>query len=136
MITVTRKNVSRIVPEEDVGKWIAKGYAPPSGWAPPADAKEDLIEDTGSEEVSPEPSWSEEELKKMTVLPMPLVMLSPEDEAEIAGIQLKLSGYAETTMARFVTGDVELNDEQWKLFCDTVEELGLSRMIEIWQKYI
>ena len=67
MITVTRKNVSRIVPEEDVGKWIAKGYAPPSGWAPPADAKEDLIEDTGSEEVSPEPSWSEEELKKMTV---------------------------------------------------------------------
>ena len=46
------------------------------------------------------------------------------------------SVYAEAAMARFVTGDVELNDEQWKLFCDTAEELGLSRMIEIWQKYI
>ena len=76
------------------------------------------------------------ELKKYSVLPMPLVSLSREDEAEIAGIQLKLSGYAEAAMARFVTGDVELNDEQWKVFCDTAEELGLSRMIEIWQKYI
>ena len=76
------------------------------------------------------------ELKKYSVLPMPAVTLSREDEAEIAGIQLKLSVYAEAAMARFVTGDVELNDEQWKLFCDTAEELGLSRMIEIWQKYI
>ena len=76
------------------------------------------------------------ELKEYSVLPMPPVTLSREDEAEINGIQLKLSGYAEAAMARFVTGDVALNDEQWKIFCDTVEELGLSRMIEIWQKYI
>ena len=76
------------------------------------------------------------ELKKYTVLPMPAVTLSQEDESEIAGIQLQLSDYTETAMARFVTGDVSLTDEEWKIFCDTVEEKGLSRMAEIWQKYV
>ena len=76
------------------------------------------------------------ELKKYTVQPMPAVTLSREDETEIAGIQPALSEYAETAMARFVTGDVQLDDEQWNKFCDTAEKLGLDRMIEIWQKYI
>ncbi len=75
------------------------------------------------------------ELKKYSVLPMPAVTLSREDEAEIAEIQAGLSGYAETAMARFVTGDVPLNDTEWQTFCNTVEEKGLSRMLGIWQKY-
>ena len=76
------------------------------------------------------------ELKAYSVLPMPAVSLSREDEAAIALIQNKLSVYAETAMARFVTGDVPLNDEQWAVFCNTVKKLGLDEMIEIWQKYI
>ena len=39
-------------------------------------------------------------------------------------------------MARFVTGDIPLNDEEWENFCAAVEDKGLSSMIEIWQKYI
>ena len=76
------------------------------------------------------------ELKKLSVLPMPPVMLSAEDEKEIAKIQQELSLYTETAMARFVTGDIPLDDEQWRIFCDTVEAKGLSRMIEIWQQYV
>ncbi len=76
------------------------------------------------------------ELKKYSVLPMPAVTLSREDETAIAAIQKDLSRYAETAMARFVTGDVPLNDEEWKDFCDSVEGLGLSRMADIWQKYV
>ena len=76
------------------------------------------------------------ELKKYSVLPVPPVTLSREDEKAIADIQQGLSGYAETAMARFVTGDIPLDDAQWKIFCDTVEEKGLGRMAEIWQKYI
>ena len=76
------------------------------------------------------------ELKQYTVLPMPLVTLSREDEKEIAAIQAGLSSYAETAMARFVTGDVPLNDAEWQIFCDTVKEKGLDRMTEIWQKYV
>ena len=75
-------------------------------------------------------------LKEYTVLPYPLVTLSKEDEAAIAKIQKELAAYAETTMARFVTGDIPLDDEQWGTFCRTVEEKGLNEMIALWQKYI
>lgn len=77
-----------------------------------------------------------QKLKEFAVLPMPLVTMTKEDAAEVASIQEGLSAYAEAAMARFVTGDVPLDDEQWQLFCDTVEAKGLSRMIEIWQKYV
>ena len=76
------------------------------------------------------------ELKEYTVLPMPAVTLTREDEKAISAIQASLSPYAETAMARFVTGDVPLDDEQWELFCRTVEEKGLNEMIAIWQKYV
>ena len=39
-------------------------------------------------------------------------------------------------MARFVTGDIELTDENWDLFCKTVQEKGLQEMIDIWQQAI
>ena len=61
---------------------------------------------------------------------------SREDAEKIAAIQLDLSTYAENTMAQFVAGDLPLSDEEWDKFCRTVEEKGLGRMIEIWQKYI
>lgn len=67
MITVTRENVIRNVPEEQLGKWIALGYVPEGG-LPEEVPTDDLIEeDNGSEEVSPEPSLSEDELTGMTV---------------------------------------------------------------------
>ena len=75
-------------------------------------------------------------LKQKTVQPYPYVFLSKEDSAEIAGIQADLSPYVETTMACFVTGDLEMNDENWATFCATVQEKGLDRMIAIWQKYV
>ena len=75
------------------------------------------------------------EFKKYTKLPYPLVSLSKADEQVIASIQKELSAYAETTMARFVTGDIPLDDEQWAIFCETVEKKGLSRSIAVWQKY-
>ena len=39
-------------------------------------------------------------------------------------------------MARFVTGDVPLDDEQWEIFCRTVDEKGLQKIIGIFQKYL
>ena len=39
-------------------------------------------------------------------------------------------------MAQFVTGDVELTDENWNKFCSTLDEKGLQEMIDIWQKAI
>lgn len=75
-------------------------------------------------------------LKQFCVVPYPQVTLSAEDEARVAEIQKGLSSYAETAMARFVTGDVELTDENWAVFCRTAEEKGLTEMVAIWQKYV
>lgn len=72
-------------------------------------------------------------LKSFSVIPYPPVTLSAEDEARVAAIQNVLSRYVETAMARFVTGDVELNDENWQVFCDTVNAKGLPEMMKIWQ---
>ena len=68
-------------------------------------------------------------------LPIPPYTMTREDQKAVNDIQAELSPYAETTMARFVTGDIPLDDENWKVFCDTAEEKGLSDMIAIWQKY-
>lgn len=75
-------------------------------------------------------------LKQYSVFPYPPVTLSAEEEARVAEIQNVLSRYAENTMAQFVTGDLELSDENWQKFCSTVEEKGLQEMIGIWQKAI
>jgi len=72
-------------------------------------------------------------LKSFSILPYPVVTLSAEDEARVSAIQDVLSRYAETAMARFVTGDIELTDENWQVFCQTVNEKGLPEMISIWQ---
>jgi len=75
-------------------------------------------------------------LKQFSVIPYPPVTLEPEAEKRVAEIQNDLSRYAETTMARFVTGDIELTDENWERFCRTAEEKGLQEMIGLWQNAI
>ena len=75
-------------------------------------------------------------LKQYSVCPFPGVTMSAEDEARVNEIHRDLSAYAEKTMAAFVTGDIELNDENWETFCRTVDEKGLPEMIGIWQKYV
>ncbi len=72
-------------------------------------------------------------LKQYSVIPYPPVTLSEADAKRVAEIQNDLSKYAEKAMAGFVTGDIELTDENWEVFCRTVEEKGLQEMISIWQ---
>ena len=72
-------------------------------------------------------------LKQFSVSPYPQVTLDAETEKRVAEIQDDLSRYAEKTMACFVAGDLELTDENWGIFCKTVEEKGLQEMIDIWQ---
>ena len=74
--------------------------------------------------------------KQYSVKPFPVVVPDEEDAAEIARIQKELGRYAEKTMACFVTGDIPLDDENWKAFCDRVHELGLDDAKAIWQKYV
>ena len=75
-------------------------------------------------------------LKQYSVIPYPPVTLDAETEKRVAEIQNDLSRYVEKTMACFVTGDIELTDENWNTFCRTAEEKGLQEMVNIWQNAI
>ena len=88
------------------------------------------------EELTRETIMSLGRLKQYSVIPYPPVTLDAETEKRVSEIQNDLSRYAEKTMARFVTGDIELTDDNWKEFCRTVEEKGLQEMIDIWQNAI
>lgn len=72
-------------------------------------------------------------LKEVSVEPYPLVYLTAAEQARIGELHPGLSRYAERAMARFVTGDVPLNDETWSEFCETVNALGLPELVGIWQ---
>ena len=72
-------------------------------------------------------------LKQVSVMPYPLVYLTEDEQERINELQIGLSRYAERAMARFVTGDVPLDDDAWAIFCQTVEDQGLPEMVRIWQ---
>lgn len=72
-------------------------------------------------------------LRAYTVQPYPLVYLTEKAQERVNAIQLELGAYAETTMLRFVTGDIALTDENWDAYVNKLDDLGLQEMIDIWQ---
>lgn len=75
-------------------------------------------------------------LKDTTVAPVPMVTLNAATRARLNEVHASLATYAEVAMIRFVTGEVELTDENWNTFCQTVTDLGLGEVISIWQDAI
>ena len=106
-----------------------------SGTAYPGVAEEDFQLRYGEEETRRNIEMVAS-VRPYSVFPYPYVFMSAEDAAEIAAIHKDLMDYAEGTMACFVTGDLELNDENWEKFCSTLREKGLDRAVAIWQKYV
>lgn len=76
------------------------------------------------------------EMKKVSVEPCPQLWFTEEEQTRLAELQMTLGKYAEQNMVWFVTGEVELNDENWNAFCAKLEELGLQEMLEIFQRAI
>jgi len=74
--------------------------------------------------------------KQYAVQPYPLVYLTQEQENRIAEIWAEIGYEAEYMMANFVTGDIELNDNTWNAFCQTLNEKGLPEMVAIWQEAV
>lgn len=74
------------------------------------------------------------QLKSLCVTPYPTVWLDEATQSRVDELQMTLGQYAEQQMIWFVAGDVELNDETWNDFCQTLEQLGLNEMLAIWQE--
>ena len=75
-------------------------------------------------------------LKSVAVQPMPLVVFTRTQQAQVDAIQLDLGAYAEREMIHFVTGDTSLNDATWQAFCQTVHDKGMDELIALWQQVI
>lgn len=72
-------------------------------------------------------------LKEKSRQPYPLVYLSEEQQMRVDTLWAELGSWCENALARFVTGDLSLDDASWQDFCETAREKGLDEMIAIWQ---
>ena len=73
------------------------------------------------------------ELKTVSVEPCPQLWLTAEEQTRLAQLQLSVGTYAEKNMVWFVTGEKPLTDENWLEFCQTLENMGLQEMLDIFQ---
>ena len=76
------------------------------------------------------------ELNGYALDPYPNVILDNATRTRVDTIWATLGEYTETAMARFVTGDIALTDENWQAYCDRVYALGMQEMLDIWQSAI
>lgn len=72
-------------------------------------------------------------LREYCRLPYPIVTLSAADSQRVNTLQYELGKYLDTAMSRFIIGEVELTDESWQIFQDTLREKGLDEFMSIWQ---
>lgn len=63
----------------------------------------------------------------------PQVYLTPEEQEEVTDIKSELETYVVENEAAFITGNIELNDENWNEYVSTLENLGVRRFEEIHQ---
>ena len=65
----------------------------------------------------------------------PNLMFSEAEGIELASYQNDINSYCQTQKALFVTGELDINDdEEWQNFVDTINHMGLERLLEINQK--
>ena len=74
------------------------------------------------------------QLKQVSVEPYPLVYLTDAQQARIDAIWAEMAPYMELTQVHFVTGDKPLDDANWAEFVNTLDRMGRSEFVSIWQE--
>lgn len=78
-------------------------------------------------------SETEEKIEAHGEVIFPLVYLTEEEQNEINDIKVDLETYVVENEAAFITGQLELNDENWNNYIETLESIGVRRFEEIHQ---
>lgn len=77
---------------------------------------------------------SEEKINPYATVGLPPLYLNSEEIDEIAGISGDLSTYIEETEAKFITGQLDVSDDEvWENYLNELEKMGVDRYIEIYQ---
>lgn len=77
---------------------------------------------------------AQESFGRYTEMPFPYFSLTAEQNAYIAPMQYELGAYVDTMIGRFIMGDVELNDENYQQFIDTLYEMNVEDFLAFWQE--
>ncbi len=62
------------------------------------------------------------------------LFFEPGDSDELARLSAQIDPYIREMTAKFITGNVELNDTEWSKYLDTLEKMDIKKYIEILQK--
>ena len=62
---------------------------------------------------------------------LPTLTYTEEENTEYTNLTTDISTYAEEQILKFAIGQTPINDETWATYCNTMESLGLSRVIEL-----
>lgn len=76
---------------------------------------------------------TEEKIKQHGEVIFPQVYLTTEEQDEVNSIQVDLETYVVESEAAFITGNTEINDENWDNYISTLERIGVRRLEEIYQ---
>ncbi len=68
------------------------------------------------------------------VSPFPPFSLSRAEEAEIAPLQKAIGRYVDESIARFVNGEWDASEEQFLIFAEELDQLGLEDFLAFWQR--
>lgn len=88
-------------------------------------------------------SWAEEKLQHDAVyepyIPdeseiYPLIFLSEEDAAEMSVLATDINNIVNQKFSQWVSGEADI-DAEWDSYLQSLEDVGLSRMMEIYNKY-
>lgn len=65
---------------------------------------------------------------------VPPLFYTEEQTAEIVDLEKTIIEYVEEMFARFVTGDIKMNDAEWNKYTSTLDKMNLKRFIELNQE--
>ncbi|AQS53990.1 Lipoprotein LipO [Jeotgalibaca dankookensis] len=76
---------------------------------------------------------SDAKVNKYGEVAYPLVYLTPEEQEVVSGVEVDLQTYVRNSEAQFITGQLELNDENWEEYVSTIEKIGVEDYVEVYQ---
>ena len=77
---------------------------------------------------------TQEKVEPNSHIAFPLVYLTDEEIEEIQGVSGDLATYIEEEEAKFITGQLDVNDDEvWNNYVSTLENMGVERYVEIYQ---
>lgn len=76
---------------------------------------------------------TEEKINKHGEIAFPLVYLTKEEQDTVSGIAVDLQTYVRNSEAQFITGQLELNDENWQEYVETLNNIGAEEFVSVYQ---